>query len=581
MPRARIDGLFTARTAMLTHLIIRNFAIIEYLEIPFKSGFTVLTGETGAGKSIIIDALNLILGGRATAEVIRTDEDEAVVEAIFELGDATRNRIAAWLDAQGMEAGRELIIRRIVSRSGRNKVFVNGSLTTVTALADITRGLVDISGQHEHYSLLRADEHIDLLDAFAILKPQVDIMAGAFEEVSRLRRTLRDLRENVRERLNRIDFLRYQLEEINAAKLQSGEEETLAQELATLQNAEKIVDSVQGALSLTYEQDGSAVEILSQSIGLLEKISPFHPAVEALAVRLEEGRIIAEEVSRELAHLGSTLELDPNRLDTLIERQEAIKKLRRKHGATVAEILDTGRGMTKELHDLENAEERGQEIETALSAAEHKAWKIAAELSKARRLAALALTGRIEAELADLNMARTTFLVDFQPVDVPSTPDEDPSARLSVRGFDRVEFLLAPNPGEAPKPLSKIASGGELSRIMLAIKSVLMERDSVETYVFDEVDTGIGGSTADVVGEKIRRTADGHQVLCITHLPQIASRSDHHYMVEKILVEDRTQSTIRPLDEEERVEEIARMLGGARVTTKTRDAARELLSTRP
>ncbi|MFU8806753.1 MAG: AAA family ATPase, partial [Bradymonadaceae bacterium] len=210
----------TARTAMLTHLIIRNFAIIEYLEVPFKSGFTVLTGETGAGKSIIIDALNLILGGRASTEVIRTDEDEAVVEAIFELSNSTGNRIGAFLEAQGIETHRDLIIRRIVSRSGRNKVFVNGSLTTVTALADITRGLVDISGQHEHYSLLRADEHIDLLDAFAVLKPEVDVMRDAFEEVSRLRRTLRELRENVRDRLHRIDFLSNQLEEFKAAKLE-------------------------------------------------------------------------------------------------------------------------------------------------------------------------------------------------------------------------------------------------------------------------------------------------------------------------------------------------------------------------
>jgi DNA repair protein RecN (Recombination protein N) len=567
---------------MLTHLVIRNFAIIEHLEIPFNQGFTVLTGETGAGKSIIIDALNLILGGRATADVIRTDADEAVVEAIFELGDILRNRITAWLDTQGIESARELIIRRIVSRSGRNKVFVNGSLTTVSALAELTRGLVDISGQHEHYSLLRADEHIDLLDAFAVLKPEVDAMSAAFDDVSSHRRALKELKENVRERLHRIDFLRFQLQEIDAAKLVAGEEQSLAEELTTLQNAEKIVDAVEGAARLTYEQDGSAVEILGQAVALLEKSAAFHAPLDPLATRLEEARIIAEEVARDLSHITGSLELDPRRLDTLIERQETIKKLRRKHGGSVEEILENAAQMRAELHGLENAEERGQEIEQALAKAERHAFKLAADLSRSRRKAALELTRRIEAELTDLNMARTTFLVDFQPAEIPASLESDSveKLRLSSRGFDRVEFLLAPNAGEAPKPLSKIASGGELSRIMLAIKSVLMERDTIETYVFDEVDTGIGGSTADVVGEKIRKTADGHQVLCITHLPQIASRSDHHYMVEKLLVDGRTQSTIRPLSTEERVEEIARMLGGARVTARTLDAARELLGAR-
>ncbi len=563
---------------MLTHLIIRNFAIIEHLEIPFHDGFTVLSGETGAGKSIIIDALNLILGGRASVDVIRTDELEAVVEAIFEPRPETCKAIAAMLEEQGIESSSQLIIRRIVNRNGRNKVFVNGSLTTATNLATITSGLVDISGQHEHYSLLKADEHINILDGFAGLELSRASMKSDYDQLGKLRRELNDIHKNVRDRLNRIDFLGFQLQELDQAHLKAGEEEELTQEVDRLKNAEQIEKAVGSALSLCYERDNSAAEQIATACGALERVAPYADQLKALGSKLQDVRIVIDEVAHELRAFHGDLNADPKKIDASIERLELIRKLRRKHGGTVEDIIKISEEMRTELHKLQNSEERGQELEQALKKAYATAYKSAHTLSQARRTAALALQNRIETELAELNMARTRFVVNFDPAELPPAANIDDNQHITNTGLDTIEFLLAANPGETPKGLAKIASGGELSRIMLAIKSVLIDGDTIDTYIFDEVDTGIGGSTADVVADKIKATSRGHQVLCITHLAQIASRSDHHYLVEKLLIDDRTQSSIRPLSHDERVEEIARMLGGARVTATTRDAARELLN---
>jgi DNA repair protein RecN (Recombination protein N) len=570
---------------MLSHLIIRNFAIIEYLEIPFYDGSTVLTGETGAGKSIIIDALNLLLGGRATTEVIRSDEDEAVVEAIFSPQPARLKKINALLDAEGIEQGKDLVIRRIVSRSGRNKVFINGSLATVGALGDLTEGLVDISGQHEHYSLFDVNRHVAMLDSFAEVGALRDEMAEAYSEVARIRRKLAGIRQNVQDRLNRIDFLRYQLSEANGADLQPGEDEALQAEMKTLKHAEKITDATRQAARLCYDDNEAAAGQLAEAVGLLKHASQWSEPLGDLAERLDDARIAIEEVSRELAEHNRDVDADPARYDKVVSRLELIKRLGRKFGVVGVEmILERIAELRAELHDLENAEELGGQLEEDLKKARKAAFEIARKLSVKRRKAAEKLEKRLEGELGELNMKHTRFVVNFVPAALPDADfakfDADDNApSLSAAGFDEIEFLIAPNAGEEPRPLAKIASGGELSRIMLGFKTVLVERDSIETYVFDEVDTGIGGQTADVVGAKISATAAAHQVLCITHLPQIASRSDHHYLVEKLLEDGRTHSRIRPLDAEERVEELARMLGGTRVSAKTLDAARDLLAT--
>lgn len=558
---------------MLSHLVIRNFAIIDHLEVPFEPGLTVMTGETGAGKSIIVDALNLLLGGRASGDVIRTEEDAAVVEGIFDLADD--RRLNALLRERGIETLEgQIMIRRIVSRSGRNKVFVNGSLTTVATLAEITSGLVDISGQHEHYSLTAPERHVDVLDAFSDLADDRQAMAGAFAEVQRLRSALSNLQQNMRDRAQRIDFLKFQLEEIDRVEPVEGEDEQLRQELGVLRHAEKIATATNQAVRQLYDDHESAAVRLASSIADLQRAAAHDPRLAEHAERLEEARIIVEEVVRDLQGYHDDLDDDPRRLDKIQERLEELRRIERKHGGDVASVLAHAAEMRAELDDLDNAEQRTEELEGELAAAEDAAFDIAVKLSRKRRKAAVVFAEAIERELADLNMAKTKFVVSFEPGSVPASVAE---VTLTSRGLDEIEFLIAPNVGEEPKPLSRIASGGEMSRIMLAIKTVHSDRDAVATYIFDEVDAGIGGETADMVAIKLRATAEGHQVLCITHLPQIASRGHHHYRVEKSAAKGRTQSTIRPLDTEERVDEIARMLGGTRITDKTRDAARELL----
>lgn len=558
---------------MLSHLVIRNFAIIDHLEIPFERGLTVLSGETGAGKSIVIDALNLLLGGRASAEVIRTEEDTATVEGIFDLADPAR--VNALLSERGIETmDDQVMIRRIVSRSGRNKVFVNGCLTTLTTLSELTAGLVDISGQHEHYSLTDAERHLDVLDAFADLSEARAQMAEAFAHVSAHRRALAQLQQNVRDRAQRVDFLRFQLEEIDRTKPVLGEDATLRQELDVLRNAEKIFGAVSAAVRSLYDDNASVSVRLATTVTEFGRTAQHDPRFGELAARLEEARIVVDDVVHELQRYDDALDADPRRLDAIQSRLEALRRLERKHGGDLAAVVEAAESMRRELDDLDNADQRTGELEAALAAAEEHAFALAKRLSDQRRTAADVFTRAIERELADLNMARTKFVVDFTPGAVPTSVSE---VTLSARGFDEVEFLIAPNVGEDPKPLSRVASGGEMSRIMLAIKMVHSDRDAIATYIFDEVDAGIGGETADMVAAKLAATAAGHQVLCITHLPQIASRGDHHYRVEKHTVDQRTQSTVRQLSLEERVDEVARMLGGTRITDKTREAARELL----
>lgn len=557
---------------MLSHLIIRNFAIIDHLEIPFHEGFTVITGETGAGKSILIDALHLLLGGRATTDIIRTGTDEAVVEGVFEPTPRTRDAINARLDELGIARCEEqLIVRRLVSRAGRNKVFVNGSVTTVGTLAMLTRGLVDISGQHEHYSLLDAEGHLDLLDDFAgVDRGEMEV---AYRRLATLRSEQRTIERDMRERATRIDFLEFQLQEIDAAQLVPGEEERLDEELGRLRHAEKIHDAGKTALYLSYESDASAAQQLSEAAGALARVGQYDPKLAELADLFEAAYMTAEEVARDLRRHLLTIDSDSGRLDGLIARSELIRRLCRKYGSSVAEVLDRAATMRDELHRLRHAEERSDRLGEEIAAAEREALRVGAALHARRLDAAAELETRLERELCDLNMARTRLEFAHR---TGRTDDERLSA-MSPRGFDQVELLISPNLGEEPKALSRIASGGELSRVMLAMKTVLSERDPVDTYIFDEVDTGIGGATADRVGEKIEAAAAARQVLCITHLPQIASRCDHHYLVEKRHDGERTRSVLRPLSATERVEEVARMLGGDRVTARTLDAARELV----
>jgi DNA repair protein RecN (Recombination protein N) len=577
---------------MLRDLVVDNFAIIEHLELSFEDGFTVLTGETGAGKSILVEALNLLLGGRASTDIIRTDEDTAVVEASFEPEPAFMDQVNGKLEARGIDTDDHLMVRRIVRREGRNKVFVNGRLTTVRALRDITEDLVDISGQHEHYSLIKANNHLQILDAYAELEGLRQDYRQLFENYKQYRQRLDEIRENERDRENRIDFLEFQLNEIDEAGLKEGEQEELEEEYDQLKNAEKIGDAMGDAVSKLYEGSRSAVEQMEEAVRQLEGIEEWITGLDDKIDRLTEAKISTEEVAYELRNELSDIEVNPHRLDDVVSRLDEIKRLTKKYGpGDVEVVLQRREEIAEELDELKSAGQKTQKLEAKLEEIEPELWDRAIALSKRRREIATDLEERVEDELEELRMGNTTFEVSFErELDAEQLeeltvedllPDAEGSALdvLSPNGLDDIEFFISPNVGEPPKSLSAIASGGELSRLMLAIKNVLSERDAVQTYVFDEVDTGIGGQTANAVGEKIKRTATSHQVLCITHLAQIASRADSHFLVEKDVNNDeRMESTVFELSEKQRVDEISRMIGEESPGEATKQAAREMLN---
>ena len=554
---------------MLTTLIIKDFAIIDALEISFDDGMSVLTGETGAGKSIIIDALNLLLGGRATTDVIRAGKDKAVVEGSFELDGAWGANARQRLDALDIGHDDELVVRRVVSRSGRNPVLLNGSLATLGTLRDLMKGAIDISGQHEHQSLMDTSEHIRLLDRFSETSDLSRQLAKEFHELSEKRTDLDSLREAAKERSRRLDYLRYQLDELSSAELRVGEEDEILEELRTLQSAEELQTLSQSGVSRLYEDDGSICERLDSLLHELHRAEDRSSVVKAVAAQLADARAIIDDATHELRALND-FNAEPQRLEELESRLSTLNKLRRKYNSSVDEIIAQQVEMAEELSLLEGADSRISELAAEIVAIESKMLSAAVTLSERRKSRAKALEGLIEAELADLGMAACRFHTEIQ------TAEAEP-AKLTPRGLDRVEFLLQANQGEALKPLAKVASGGELSRLMLAMKRVLTSSDEVATFVFDEVDAGIGGAVAARVAKALAKVAASNQVLCITHLATIASYADHHFSVSKHAQAGRTVSAIRKLDDTERIGEIARMLGGLSITETTLEHAAEMV----
>jgi DNA repair protein RecN (Recombination protein N) len=566
---------------MLTHLVIRNFAIIDHLELPLAEGLTVITGETGAGKSILVDALNLLLGGRASLEVIRAGAEEAVVEGIFEPCAELLGRLNSALTLQGIEVAEQVIVRRIVSRSGRNKVFVNGCATRLDTLRVVTRGLVDISGQHEHQSLLEPSRHVEFLDAFAGLTEDRLAVAEGVARLRALGREVEELQRGERARLTQLDFLRFQLKEIDEARLDASEEESLAQECQRLRHAERLSEVALSAYHSLYEAERSAVDVVSEVCSRLERAVRFDARIGKLQEGLESARIVLSEVASDLRDYAEGVEADPMRLLALTERQDLIDRLKRKHGDSVAKVLVHAEEMRRELGELESAESRVEEALTERASIQRVVMAQARTLSERRKRAARRLEELVVGELGQLGMGGCKFEVQIvhkaEGGEVTQDVHKASAAGLNLAGIDEVEFLIAPNLGEPPRSMARIASGGELSRIMLAIKGVLLRSDIVETYIFDEVDTGIGGRTAEIVGRKIKDVSRSRQVVCITHLPQIAAFADWHVLVEKRNLVDKTVSSLRLLDPRERVREVARMLGGVTLTQRTLDHAEEMI----
>ncbi len=549
---------------MLTDLSIKNVAIIDILQVSFAPGLTVLTGETGAGKSIIIDAVNLLLGGRASSDLIRTGEDEASVEALFRV--EARPAVVEALAAAGIDCDDELVVKRTVTRSGRNRVYLNGSLATTALLAEVSRGLVNIYGQHEAQNLTRPEQHLILLDSYAGLSELRGRFASLHASFRETRAGIDRLAAGEREAAQRIDLLAFQVDEIGSARPLPGEEEELEQERNLLAHGEKLLARSQSAYELLYDGEVTILGSLRQvrtAIGdgaaVDHSLAPLVEAVDAAYAQLEDAAL-------SLRDYASRIEANPARLQAVDDRLDLLRRLKKKYGATIDEVLAFRDTAERELEGLRNLDRSRDEMEERLEAIRGEMDACGAELSGRRAAAAAAFSAAVTRELTELAMPNAHLDVLLETL---SEPRES--------GMERGEFLFSANPGEAPKPLARIASGGELSRLMLAIKQVHPESD-VPTLVFDEVDTGIGGATSALVGRKLRNVATRQQVLCITHLPQVAACADHHCRVAKGVVEGRTTTTVVTLDDAERIAEVARMLGGVTVTETTREHARELLA---
>ncbi|MGH7898283.1 MAG: DNA repair protein RecN, partial [Candidatus Binatia bacterium] len=530
---------------MLRDLRIRNFALIDELELAFEPGFNVITGETGAGKTILMAALGLAVGGKAAAEVIRTGEEEAAIEAVFAVeANAIRERLgAAGIDG----AGEELLVRRALARSGRNRVHLNGTLATLAVLESIGDGLIRVYGQHEHHTLRQAETHLDLLDSFAAHPPLLATMREQYTVFRELAERLRKLVTGKETARARAEMLRFQSKEIAEARLAVGEEEELRQERQILASSEKLAEAARFGEEALYGGPIAAAATIKKLAARLVELVATDPRLEEIAKLVEEAATISEEAGWRLREYAGKVVFDPARLEAVDERLVEIGKLKRKYGSSIAEVLAHREAAERELADLDLGEEGMAALEKASAEAEARAREAASALSKSRRAAAKRLESRLSGELGSLGMKDARFDVRFE------------QSELSASGGDGVEFDFSANPGESPRPLAKVASGGELSRIMLALKSLALEGADAPTVIFDEVDAGIGGAVAEVVGRKLAELARKRQVLCITHLPQIAAFADHHFAVEKTTARGRTRSTARRLAATERREEIARM----------------------
>jgi DNA repair protein RecN (Recombination protein N) len=555
---------------MLNLLGINNIAVISHLEIEFAPGLNLLTGETGAGKSILVDALGLLLGQRGSPELLRTGEERGSVEGAFEAGPEA----LSLLQDRGLAAeGREVFVRREVLGNGKARATVNGALVPLGLLRELGPRLCLLHGQHEPHELLDPRSHLRLLDRHGGLEAAAAEVGALFERFRAVHQALEARRRERRDAEKRRELLEFQAGEIERGGLRLGEEEELRQEKAIQANAGRLASLAAEAYALLYDREDSVLTMLGQAMKRVEDLAALDPRFASHLAARDDVRAPLQDLALVLRDYGETVQVRPGRLDEIESRLHAIDRLKRRYGGSVAEAIAVGEACRAELQALGDPEEEEKRLAAELSAARALYTQAALGLSEARRPAAADLQARVERELGLLAMEKTRFRVAFQPD--PPAPEED--STWGGEGLDRVEFLLAPNVGEDLRPLARVASGGEMSRVVLALKSVGSLAGAGRTLVFDEVDAGIGGRVAEVVGRKLRALAARHQVLCVTHLPQIACLADAHFAVAKRVAGGRTETQVRRLGEEERVEELARMLGGERVTETAREHARELV----
>lgn len=563
---------------MLEELAIRNFAIIDDLQIRFKNGLTILSGETGAGKSIIIQAVNLLLGSRASARMIRTGADFAELEAKFRVGKTSQ--VALAMASKGYAEDDDLLIRRVISRSDRHQIYINGRLATVGILNTIVENLASISGQHAHQTLLKSDRHLDILDQYGGLNSLRTQVNDAYLALAPMIDELNNLIAIREGRSAHLKLLVFQRDEILKSGVVPGEEAELDLEQRRLKNAEALHGAVYNSIDTLYGMEGAAIERLADARRYLEKAGGIDPQLDDSARKIAETALVVEDLAETLRSYLSTVSIDDKRLEAVEARQDILIKLKHKYGGTLEAVFDHLNTAEKELARVENISQTIGKLDEKISRRHQDLVRMCRMLSKKRIQVANRLARTVEAQLASLRMDKTRFKVELAAT--PAAPDT-PSylavdgRQITPNGIDQAIFMIAPNVGESLKPLAKVASGGELSRVILALKAIMAETDSVETVVFDEVDAGIGGGTAEVVGRKLAHLSKSHQVICITHLPQIARFGAHHFRIDKEVIDGRTVTMIDPIDRKERIQEIARMLGGEKITRKTLDHAREML----
>jgi len=561
---------------VLRELRIKNFAVIDEAALELGPGLVALTGETGAGKTIVLGALGIAAGARASADLIRHGEDEASVEALFESFPPS---LAEKLKEAGHDIDDELVVKRVVSRAGKNRVYLNGGLCPLAVLSDIGPGLIHIYGQHEHQSLLKPESHLELLDSYAGLEDKAAEAGRRHAALSAAWSDLTLARELIEKTRREEEWLRAQAEEIARAVLEPGEEDKLKEQRNILMHAEKLYQGCKEGEELLYESDEAIAGRLGRYVARLKELARIDgglsPAVELLDGALAQLQEAAALLRRHTGHVR----FDPAAQDELEARLAEIGRLKRKYSGSIEEIIRRGEEIAVQLEGLERGSEEIPALERAVDAARRSAWDVAEALSRERRKAASRFKKDMEKELSALGMAGTSFEARFAPA--AEAPDEPPFAaagkKLTERGVDQIEFYFSPNPGEPVKPLARIASGGELSRLMLAIKSLALARGEIPTLLFDEVDAGIGGRVAEIVGQKLKKVAAAHQVICVTHLPQIAALADGHFAVEKEVARGRTFTRVKRLGERERVAEVARMLAGVKVTDQAVRHAEEMV----
>ncbi|MFZ1979837.1 MAG: DNA repair protein RecN [Smithella sp.] len=555
---------------MLNELSIKNFAIIDELHVCFGEGLNVISGETGAGKSIIIGAVSLLLGDRATSDMIRTQADSASVEAIFDI--AGNKPLQDKIAAMGFSTGDELLVRRVISHAGKNKAFINGQMATLVNLTAVSELLINICGQHEHQVILNVENHIDILDEFGGCLPVRAQYAEIYNQYQQIRTQIEKLKDLSQSREEKADLFKFQLKEIQDINPQPAEDTALADEKKVLVNFQKLSGWATNAYDLLYGEKDSIMVKLKEVQNQVKEIKKIDSNLQISDVDMESSFITLQETVLQLRDYSKNLFFDSERLVAIDERLELLNRLKRKHGGSLESVFRRKQEIEEYLKTVFSVDEELEKLTKEEEKVQQNLRQNALKLSQIRGQAAKKLQNAVDKEIHALNMPHASFSVNFKKDAV------DAAEFFGPKGSDEVEFYLTANKGEESRPLNKIASGGELSRIILALKNVLSRTGSVSSIIFDEVDNGIGGAVAEIVGRKLKEVSANHQIVCITHLPQIACFGDKHMYVSKKIVKDRTVTSLEELDSEQKIEEISRMLGGVNVTQKTREHAKEMIN---